>query len=67
MDAQLPRPHDERRCSFCGKRALEVSLLFAPPTAEVNLCDECLRLCEEIVAFAATVEGPAPHAAPDWR
>jgi hypothetical protein len=47
------RPHDKRHCSFCGKRALEVSMLFAPPTAEVNLCDECLLLCEEIVADAS--------------
>src|SRR4029077_21038623 len=32
------RPHDKRHCSFCGKPALEVSMMFAPPTAEVNLC-----------------------------
>jgi hypothetical protein len=48
------RPNDRRRCSFCGKRALEVSMLFAPPSAEVNLCDECLLLCEEIVADASS-------------
>ena len=41
------RPHDKRHCSFCGKRARDVSMLFAPPTAEVNLCDECLLLCED--------------------
>ena len=30
-------------------------MLFAPPTAEVNLCDECLLLCEDIVAEDARV------------
>ncbi len=55
------RPHDKRHCSFCGKRALEVSMLFAPPTAEVNLCDECLLLCEDIVAVAATADCPTPR------
>jgi len=49
------RPQDPRCCSFCGKRAIEVSMLFAPPTAEVNLCDECLLLCEDIVAEDARV------------
>ena len=53
------RPHDKRHCSFCGKRARDVSMLFAPPTAEVNLCDECLLLCEEIVADASACP-PAP-------
>lgn len=35
-------------CSFCGKRHDEVSKLVAGP--DVNICDECVKLCSEIVA-----------------
>ena len=35
-------------CSFCGKRGDEVNKLIAGP--EVNICDECVNLCSEIVA-----------------
>ncbi|HOF39717.1 MAG TPA: ATP-dependent Clp protease ATP-binding subunit ClpX [Candidatus Hydrogenedentes bacterium] len=45
-------PHRTRgdvpSCSFCGKRHDEVSKLIAGP--EVNICDECVQLCSEIVA-----------------
>ncbi len=34
-------------CSFCGKRHDEVSKLIAGP--DVNICDECVSLCKEIV------------------
>jgi ATP-dependent Clp protease ATP-binding subunit ClpX len=34
-------------CSFCGKRHDEVQKLIAGP--DVNICDECVRLCMEIV------------------
>lgn len=35
-------------CSFCGKRHDEVNKLIAGP--DVNICDECVKLCSEIVA-----------------
>lgn len=45
-------PHRSRNdvttCSFCGKRHDEVSKLIAGP--DVNICDECVHLCGEIVS-----------------
>jgi len=39
---------DVHTCSFCGKRHDEVGKIIAGP--EVNICDECVRLCSDIVA-----------------
>ena len=39
---------DVPTCSFCGKRHDEVNKLIAGP--DVNICDECVSLCSEIVA-----------------
>ncbi|GMW00259.1 MAG: ATP-dependent Clp protease ATP-binding subunit ClpX [Candidatus Hydrogenedentota bacterium] len=39
---------DVHTCSFCGKRHDEVNKLIAGP--DVNICDECVALCGEIVA-----------------
>ncbi|MBI5094892.1 MAG: ATP-dependent Clp protease ATP-binding subunit ClpX [Candidatus Hydrogenedentes bacterium] len=45
-------PHRNRTdvptCSFCGKRHDEVNKLIAGP--DVNICDECVALCGDIVA-----------------
>ena len=35
-------------CSFCGKSQEEVRKLIAGPT--VYICDECIELCNEIIA-----------------
>jgi ATP-dependent Clp protease ATP-binding subunit ClpX len=35
------------RCSFCGKEAKDVRKLIAGP--KVHICDECVRLCREII------------------
>ena len=35
-------------CSFCGKGQREVRKLIAGPT--VYICDECIRLCNDIIA-----------------
>jgi hypothetical protein len=35
-------------CSFCGKTQAEVTKLIAGPSA--TICDECIRLCDEIIA-----------------
>ncbi|MGE4299339.1 MAG: ATP-dependent Clp protease ATP-binding subunit ClpX [Desulfovibrionaceae bacterium] len=38
----------ELSCSFCGKNQEEVQRLIAGP--EVYICDECVSLCNEIIA-----------------
>ena len=57
--------NDVPTCSFCGKRHDEVNKLIAGP--DVNICDECVKLCGEIVAEdrarksgTRTVKVPAP-------
>ncbi len=35
-------------CSFCGKSQNEVRKLIAGPT--VYICDECIDLCNDIIA-----------------
>src|SRR4030043_1019732 len=36
------------KCSFCGKGHAEVKKLIAGPT--VYICNECVELCNEIIA-----------------
>ena len=43
----------EQRCSFCGKRRYQVPAMASAATAPgqaARICDECLRLCHEIVS-----------------
>ncbi len=42
-------------CSFCGKVQEEVQRLIAGP--EVYICDECVSLCNEIIAQESVSEG----------
>ena len=42
------REEDKLQCSFCGKSQSEVKKLIAGPT--VYICDECVELCNEILA-----------------
>jgi ATP-dependent Clp protease ATP-binding subunit ClpX len=58
--------NDVPTCSFCGKRHDEVNKLIAGP--DVNICDECVHLCGEIVAedrarkgVSRTMKVPAPR------
>lgn len=39
-------------CSFCGKSAANVAKLIAGPG--VFICDECVRLCDDILAEDTT-------------
>src|SRR3989339_1548351 len=39
---------NELCCSFCGKSQKEIRRLIAGPT--VYICDECVELCNEIIA-----------------
>jgi ATP-dependent Clp protease ATP-binding subunit ClpX len=40
--------HGNLQCSFCGKGQRDVRKLIAGPT--VYICDECIRLCNDIIA-----------------
>src|SRR6476660_8086813 len=43
-------------CSFCGKNQREVKKLIAGPT--VYICDECIELCNDIIAEEGQKEAP---------
>ena len=45
---------DDLLCSFCGKSQDEVKKLIAGPS--VYICDECIQLCNEIIAEEYTQE-----------
>ena len=49
------------RCSFCGKSQTEVKTLVAG--AGVFICDECVQLCQSIIAKKAATQ--APQEVPD--
>lgn len=51
---------DEHTCSFCGKNQADVRRLIAGP-GRVFICDECVRLCQQII----TEEAAQPPAAPE--
>ncbi|EPR37598.1 ATP-dependent Clp protease ATP-binding subunit clpX [Desulfovibrio sp. X2] len=42
------------RCSFCGKNQEDVQRLIAGP--DVYICDECVSLCNEIIAQESVTE-----------
>ena len=46
--------HDGARCAFCGKSQDQVKKLVAGPG--VNICDECVTLCMEIIDNAIAEE-----------
>jgi len=48
-------------CSFCGKSQREVKKLIAGPT--VYICDECIELCNDIIAEEYGEEAGTPPAA----
>lgn len=57
-----PRPGTmEPRCSFCGKRRRDVQKVIAGPG--VFICDQCVRLCNEVLTEDRTTLTPAD--APD--
>ncbi len=46
--ARREKNENKLKCSFCGKGQDEVRKLIAGPT--VYICDECVELCNEIIA-----------------
>src|SRR2546427_3659690 len=53
--------HGNLSCSFCGKGQREVRKLIAGPT--VYICDECIKLCNDIIAEESEREENRPAAA----
>ncbi len=51
------------RCSFCGKRQEQVNRLIAGPN--VYICDECVRLCNSIIADGMDQVSDSVLEAPD--
>jgi len=49
-------------CSFCGKSQKEVKKLIAGPT--VYICDECINLCNDIIAEEVEKDEPVTGNAP---
>jgi len=56
--------NDDLLCSFCGKSQDEVKKLIAGPS--VYICDECIQLCNEIIAeeYGQEAEGEAADQLP---
>jgi hypothetical protein len=50
------RPSD-LHCSFCGKSQDEIRKLIAGPD-EIYICDECVDLCNDIIAEECDQEEP---------
>jgi ATP-dependent Clp protease ATP-binding subunit ClpX len=50
---------DNLICSFCGKSQDEVKKLIAGPT--VYICDECIELCNDIIAEESKLEETIGH------
>src|SRR5436190_4986676 len=58
VDRRREDGHGNLSCSFCGKSQKEVKKLIAGPT--VYICDECIGLCNDIIA--EEVEKDEPYA-----
>ena len=54
------------RCSFCGKEARDVIKMIAGPDS-VHICDECVRLCRNIIDEDAPEPDPGPASLGDMR
>jgi len=49
-------------CSFCGKSEDEIAKLVAGPSG-IYICDECVGLCDDILAAPTSAEEAAAHRA----
>lgn len=60
----VPETDSRMRCSFCGKTRDQVAgMALAPPVPHrktpAAICQECLVLCDEIIAEERAAQGPA--------
>ncbi len=62
MDRRRDDGHGNLQCSFCGKSQKEVKKLIAGPT--VYICDECIGLCNDIIAEEVEREESLSTSAP---
>jgi len=62
MDRRREQERGSLQCSFCGKSQKEVKKLIAGPT--VYICDECIGLCNDIIAEEVAHEETAFHETP---
>ena len=53
--SKVPKKRAEVRCSFCGKLREDVSKIIAGPN--VNICNECIEICNEILADDLELNG----------
>ncbi len=56
MDRRREDSNGNLSCSFCGKSQKEVKKLIAGPT--VYICDECIALCNDIIAEEVEKDEP---------
>jgi ATP-dependent Clp protease ATP-binding subunit ClpX len=59
LEVKSKEHHVNLSCSFCGKSQREVRKLIAGPT--VYICDECIKLCNDIIAEENDREEGKPH------
>ena len=62
VDRRREDGHGNLQCSFCGKSQREVKKLIAGPT--VYICDECIALCNDIIAEEVDKDEQFPPGAP---
>ncbi|MFN9811759.1 MAG: ATP-dependent Clp protease ATP-binding subunit ClpX [Deltaproteobacteria bacterium] len=62
VDRRRDDGHGNLQCSFCGKSQKEVKKLIAGPT--VYICDECIALCNDIIAEEVDRDDAFPQGAP---
>ncbi len=62
MERRREEGHGNLQCSFCGKSQKEVKKLIAGPT--VYICDECIGLCNDIIAEEVEREDAVTSGAP---
>jgi len=57
---QAPPAPANLHCSFCGKHQNELRKLIAGPS--VYICDECIYMCNDIIAEDGELQGTASAA-----
>jgi len=60
-----PKPKYRTHCLFCGKTQREVAQLILGPN--VSICDECVDLCQEIIADKVEKEDQAADEAATFK